>query len=193
MTKTPVVLVTGASRGLGRGIAQNCARAGCSIAIHYVGNESAAEANGFPLSGCGKPSGAAVRPSPWQLGNCRGTERFFRTNSLRLRPSGCPGQQRRHGPANTSRHYRNSRGQLRRGHERQSEGALFSFATSRPLLAGAPATKPAGNRLQTHFHHLDLGKYRLRQSGRILPGQSGSGNGRATLGHASGQPRCAGV
>ncbi len=43
MTKTPVVLVTGASRGLGRGIAQNCARAGCSIAIHYVGNESAAE------------------------------------------------------------------------------------------------------------------------------------------------------
>lgn len=42
MTKTPVVLVTGASRGLGRGIAQSCARAGYSVAIHYAGNEAAA-------------------------------------------------------------------------------------------------------------------------------------------------------
>jgi 3-oxoacyl-[acyl-carrier protein] reductase len=40
----PVVLVTGASRGLGRGIAQGCARAGCSVAIHYQGNETAANA-----------------------------------------------------------------------------------------------------------------------------------------------------
>ncbi len=37
-----VALVTGASRGLGRGIAQSCARAGCSVAIHYQGNETAA-------------------------------------------------------------------------------------------------------------------------------------------------------
>src|ERR1035441_4919278 len=43
MTKTPVVLVTGASRGLGRGIAQNCARSGYSVAIHYAGNDSAAQ------------------------------------------------------------------------------------------------------------------------------------------------------
>jgi len=38
----PVVLVTGASRGLGRGIAQSCARLGCSVAIHYQENASAA-------------------------------------------------------------------------------------------------------------------------------------------------------
>jgi 3-oxoacyl-[acyl-carrier protein] reductase len=38
----PVVLVTGASRGLGRGIAQSCARAGCSVAIHYQGKATAA-------------------------------------------------------------------------------------------------------------------------------------------------------
>ncbi len=37
-----VVLVTGASRGLGRGIAQSCARAGYSVAVHYSSNESAA-------------------------------------------------------------------------------------------------------------------------------------------------------
>jgi len=42
MSASPVVLVTGASRGLGRGIAQSCARAGFSVAIHYAANESAA-------------------------------------------------------------------------------------------------------------------------------------------------------
>jgi NAD(P)-dependent dehydrogenase (short-subunit alcohol dehydrogenase family) len=42
MSANPVVLVTGASRGLGRGIAQSCARLGCDVAIHYQGNEAAA-------------------------------------------------------------------------------------------------------------------------------------------------------
>lgn len=41
---TPVVLVTGASRGLGRGIALQLAAEGYSIAINYVGNRAAAEA-----------------------------------------------------------------------------------------------------------------------------------------------------
>ena len=39
---TPVVLVTGASRGLGRGIAVQLAAAGCSVAINYAGNHAAA-------------------------------------------------------------------------------------------------------------------------------------------------------
>ncbi len=43
MNSSPVVLVTGASRGLGRGIARSCARTGCSVAIHYQGNEAAAQ------------------------------------------------------------------------------------------------------------------------------------------------------
>ncbi|MEZ5324429.1 MAG: 3-ketoacyl-ACP reductase [Verrucomicrobiales bacterium] len=38
----PVVLVTGASRGLGRGIAIELAKAGMSVGIHYAGNEVAA-------------------------------------------------------------------------------------------------------------------------------------------------------
>src|SRR5262249_44691043 len=42
MKPNPAVLVTGASRGLGRGIAQSCARCGCDVAIHFQGNESAA-------------------------------------------------------------------------------------------------------------------------------------------------------
>jgi 3-oxoacyl-[acyl-carrier protein] reductase len=39
---SPAVLVTGASRGLGRGIAICCARMGCEVAIHFNGNEAAA-------------------------------------------------------------------------------------------------------------------------------------------------------
>lgn len=41
-TRPPVVLVTGASRGLGRGIARELAAAGCSVAINYAGNAAAA-------------------------------------------------------------------------------------------------------------------------------------------------------
>jgi len=43
MSQPPVILVTGASRGLGRGIAQRCASAGYSIAVHYSANEAAAK------------------------------------------------------------------------------------------------------------------------------------------------------
>jgi 3-oxoacyl-[acyl-carrier protein] reductase len=39
---TPVVLVTGGSRGLGRGIAVHCAKLGLSVAVNYAGNVAAA-------------------------------------------------------------------------------------------------------------------------------------------------------
>lgn len=40
---TPVVLVTGSSRGLGRGVAESLAGAGYSVAVHYASNRQAAE------------------------------------------------------------------------------------------------------------------------------------------------------
>ncbi len=40
----PVVLVTGSSRGLGRGVAETLAAAGFSVAIHYASNKDAAAA-----------------------------------------------------------------------------------------------------------------------------------------------------
>ncbi len=39
----PVALVTGASRGLGRGIAETLAKDGLSVAVHYASNRAAAE------------------------------------------------------------------------------------------------------------------------------------------------------
>jgi NAD(P)-dependent dehydrogenase (short-subunit alcohol dehydrogenase family) len=39
----PVALVTGSSRGLGRGVAETLAAAGFSVAIHYASNRAAAE------------------------------------------------------------------------------------------------------------------------------------------------------
>lgn len=41
-TIAPVVLVTGASRGLGRGVALRLAAAGCSVVVNYAANETAA-------------------------------------------------------------------------------------------------------------------------------------------------------
>jgi len=40
---TPVVLVTGSSRGLGRGVAKSLAATGYSVAVHYARNREAAE------------------------------------------------------------------------------------------------------------------------------------------------------
>src|SRR6201996_6891448 len=40
----PVALVTGSSRGLGRGVAETLASAGFSVAIHYAANKEAAAA-----------------------------------------------------------------------------------------------------------------------------------------------------
>jgi len=39
----PVVLITGASRGLGRGIAVHAARLGCSVIVNYAANKEAAK------------------------------------------------------------------------------------------------------------------------------------------------------
>lgn len=43
MSQAPVVLVTGSSRGLGRGVAEELATAGYSVAIHFASNRASAE------------------------------------------------------------------------------------------------------------------------------------------------------
>jgi len=57
--QTPVALVTGSSRGLGRGVALELAAAGWSVAIHYSGNRPAAEETAELCRGASK-AGAGV-------------------------------------------------------------------------------------------------------------------------------------
>lgn len=71
MTKneTPVALVTGASRGIGRSTAEKLAARGLRIAVHYRGNRAAAEATLASLPGAGHALfaaelGAAEAPKP---------------------------------------------------------------------------------------------------------------------------------
>ena len=46
MLERKIVLVTGASSGIGRAIALRCARAGADLAITYRKNQAGAEATG---------------------------------------------------------------------------------------------------------------------------------------------------
>ncbi len=55
----PVVLVTGGSRGIGRGICLSLARAGFGVVINYATNASAAEEGRKPL-----PESASASPKP---------------------------------------------------------------------------------------------------------------------------------
>lgn len=77
MNSNAVVLVTGASRGLGRGTAIACAKAGFNVAIHYGSNDAAAAET---LACCQK---AAIQPSQQfctvqgNLASNSDRERFF--------------------------------------------------------------------------------------------------------------------
>src|SRR5438876_12441816 len=50
-TSHPVALVTGGSRGIGRGICLEMARHGYAVAVNYAGNEDAAHETQRQLSG----------------------------------------------------------------------------------------------------------------------------------------------
>lgn len=58
--RAPVALVTGSSRGLGRGIALELAAGGFSVAVHYAGNEAAARET---LSLCEAAASRRARPA----------------------------------------------------------------------------------------------------------------------------------
>ena len=51
-----VVLVTGASSGIGRAIALRCARAGADVAVTYRGNQTGAEATAGEVRSLGRRS-----------------------------------------------------------------------------------------------------------------------------------------
>jgi NAD(P)-dependent dehydrogenase (short-subunit alcohol dehydrogenase family) len=57
----PVALITGASRGIGRGIALELARIGYDLVINYAGNESAARQTAADCVATAKDSGGNIR------------------------------------------------------------------------------------------------------------------------------------
>lgn len=62
----PVALITGASRGIGRGIALELARAGFDLVINYAGNREAAERTAADCLAAAQASGRTLRALPCQ-------------------------------------------------------------------------------------------------------------------------------
>lgn len=71
----PVALVTGGSRGIGRGICLELARQGCAVAVNYAGNEAAARETVQLIAGLenAPPAAAIVRAD---VGNGADRERM---------------------------------------------------------------------------------------------------------------------
>jgi 3-oxoacyl-[acyl-carrier protein] reductase len=77
MNPIPAALVTGASRGLGRGIALSCAGAGCSVAIHFNGNETAARETARLCGAARKDEGQQFPIVGGNIGIAKDRQRLF--------------------------------------------------------------------------------------------------------------------
>jgi len=71
----PVALVTGASRGIGRGIALELARIGHDLVINYASNREAATATAEDCVAAGQEAGQAIRAEPCRADISEATDR----------------------------------------------------------------------------------------------------------------------
>ena len=103
-TEPAVVLVTGASRGLGRGIADELARDGLSVAIHYATNRDAARRDGGRLPQAAPRAPASASSVVARRRGAGGRpRRHRRRDPAAARPARRPREQRGHGAAGARR------------------------------------------------------------------------------------------
>jgi NAD(P)-dependent dehydrogenase (short-subunit alcohol dehydrogenase family) len=82
---SPIALVTGASRGIGRGIALALARAGHSVAINYASNRDAAEECQHLCQAVAPPgSGATFGTFPGDISTTSGREQLLKSVTERF-------------------------------------------------------------------------------------------------------------
>jgi 3-oxoacyl-[acyl-carrier protein] reductase len=71
----PVALVTGASRGIGRGIALELAKSGFDVVINYAGNVAAAKQTSGDCVAAGAANGKTIRAETCQADIAKGEDR----------------------------------------------------------------------------------------------------------------------
>src|SRR5512138_939801 len=62
----PVALITGASRGIGRGVALELAKIGCDLTINFTSNSAAAENTAADCLKAAQTAGKSIRVEPCQ-------------------------------------------------------------------------------------------------------------------------------
>ena len=180
-TKEPAaVLVTGASRGLGRGTALELARAGFSVAVHYAKNREAAEET---ATACRDAAPHAAQRFPIVVGDvslATDREALFAAALAASRPVGRPREQRGHRPPRASRPARGHRGELRRLVAREPEGPVLPLPARGPTLprpCRGRAGCPGGYKLvfvssmSAHTVSVNRGDYCVSKAGLAMAAQ----------------------